>query len=286
MLSPFRFAGIITAIFAVCGPAMAQEMAPAGSGVSIQKLTIDNGGAHSVKYYVAGGSPQLQALVRRVEWTENELSVIEQLQQLKLDTVVNERRVAAFRTTQLINPIYRPGFLPLVSAPGNGGYGPSSLQRDLQCQLAAEATPDAAMQMIGFLEDMQTQLDAELKTLPPQEQQAAQGPIDALRPRVAALSRGDVPPPPPQPVVPVPPQVRFPAPAVPQQQPMPLQPVAFQQRVPQNQAEVNWHGTWYAAEVVQTNGAQYFIHYTGYDNSWNEWVGPDRIRMPMARPSW
>ena len=42
MLSPFRFAGIITVIFAVCGPARAQELAPPGSDVSIHKLVIDN----------------------------------------------------------------------------------------------------------------------------------------------------------------------------------------------------------------------------------------------------
>src|SRR6476660_2517948 len=110
MLSLFRFAGIITLIFAVCGHSTAQQLAPAGSGVTINKQVIDNGLSHSVKYFVTGGSPQLQALVRRVEWAENELSVIEQLQLLKRDTVVNERRVAAFRTEQLTNPYYPPGF--------------------------------------------------------------------------------------------------------------------------------------------------------------------------------
>src|SRR5205807_10331046 len=84
MLSPFRFAGILTVILAVCGPARAQEMAPKGSGVSIRKIAVDNGLAHTVKYYVTGGSPRLQALVRRVEWVENELSVVEQMQRLKL----------------------------------------------------------------------------------------------------------------------------------------------------------------------------------------------------------
>ena len=88
MLSPFRFAGIITVIFAVCGPARAQELAPAGSGVTIDKVVIENGLAHTVKYFVTGGSARLQALVRRVEWAENELSVIEQLQLLKLATVL------------------------------------------------------------------------------------------------------------------------------------------------------------------------------------------------------
>jgi hypothetical protein len=281
MLSPFRFAGIITVIFTVCGPARAQPIAPPGSGVTIDKLVIDNGLVHTVKYFVKGGSPRLQALVRRVEWAENELSVIEQLQLLKLDTVVNERRVAAFRTAQLTNPYYPPGFIPLSFAIDNGGDGESYLQRALQRQLAHEATPEAALDLIGFLELLQTQLDAELKALPPQEKKAAQGPIDALRPRLAALARVDVPPPRPQPIVPA--QVRLPALALPQQRPMPLGPVAFQQRVPQNQAEVEWHGTWWAAEVVNTNGGRYFIHYTGWDNSWDEWVGPDRIRMPVAR---
>ena len=281
MLSPFRFAAIITVIFAVCSSARAQELAPPGSDVSVHKLVIDSGSYHTVKYSVTGGSPRLQALVRRVEWAENELSVIEQLQLLKLDTVVNERSVAAFRTAQLTNPDYPPGFLPLSSATVNGGDGDSSLQRALQRQLAREATPAAALQMIGFLEHQQTQLDAELKALSPEEQKAAQGPIDALRPRVAALPRGDVPPPRPQPVVPR--QVRFPAQAVPQQFPRPLAPVAFQQRVRQNQAEVEWQGTWWAAEVVKTNGDRYYIHYTGWANSWDEWVGPDRIRMPVAK---
>src|SRR6266705_436499 len=140
MLSPFRFAGIITVIFAVCGPARAQAIAPAGSRVTIDKVVVDNGLAYTVKYYVKGGSPRLQTLVRRVEWTENELSVIEQLQLLKLDTVVNERRVAASRTAQLTNPYYPPGFIPLSIAVDNGGYGESSLQRALKRQLTYEAT--------------------------------------------------------------------------------------------------------------------------------------------------
>ncbi len=233
MLSPFRFAVIITVIFAVCGPASAQAIAPAGSGVTIDKVDVYNGPAHTVKYVVTGGSPRLQALVRRVEWAENELSVIEQLQLLKLDTVVNERRVAAFRTAQLTNPYYPPGFIPLSFAANNGCDGVSPLQRALSGQLAYEATPQAALQLIGFLEQQQTELDMELKALPPQEKKAAQGPVDALRPRVAALARYDVPPPPPQPVVP--PRT---AQALPQQFPTPLDPVGFQQMVRQNQETV------------------------------------------------
>ena len=264
MLSPFRFAGIISVIFAVCGPARAQELAPPGSEVSIYKQVIDNAFSHTVKYYVKGGSPRLQALVRRVEWAENELSVIEQLQLLKLDTVVNERRVAAFRTAQLTNPDYPPGFIPLSIAIVNRGDGASSLQRALKGQLVYEATPEAALQLIGFLEQVQTELDAELKALPPQEQKAVQGPMDALRPKLAALPRCDVPPPPPQPVVP---GLRLqggpPAPA----------PAGGKAAV-----EVEWGGSWWAAEVLQVNGRSSLIHYTGWDSSWDEWVPADRIR--------
>ncbi len=214
MLSQLRFTAILILIFAVCGPAGAQELAPPGSGISIQKLTIDDGPVQTVSYSVKGGSPPLHALVHRLEWAENEVSVIEQLQLLKLDTVVNDRRLADFRTAQLTNPYNPPGFIPFPVGP-NGGDGGSGLQRALASQLAGEATPEAAMQVIGFLEQFQTDLEKELKALPLQEQKAAEGSVDALRPRLAALTRGNVPPPQPQPVVPPPT-----AQAVPQQPPI------------------------------------------------------------------
>jgi hypothetical protein len=270
MLSRLRFAVIITVIFAVCGSAAAQQIAPAGSGVTINKVTVDNGLAHTVKYFITGGSPQLQAVIRRVEWAENELSVVEQLQLLKLDTVVNERSIAAFRTTQLTSPYGSPGFIPVSIGTDIGGYGESPLQRALACQLASEATPQAALQMIGFLEQMQTELDAQLKALPPQEKKAVQGPIDALRPRVAALALSNIAPPPPQPVVP--PQLSFPAPALPQQFPMALNPIAG------SPIEVEWGQKWWPASILQAQGTQYLIHYTGWAASWDEWVTKDRIR--------
>jgi hypothetical protein len=165
--------------------------------------------------------------------------VIEQLQLLKLDTVVNDRRIAVFRTAQLTSPNNPPGFIPFPVGPG-GGDGGSPLQRALTWQLAGEATPASAQQQIGFLEHLQTDLEAELKALPPQEKKAAQGPIDALRPRLAALTGHDVPPPQPQPVVPPPT-----APTVPQQPPMPPDPMAFKQ------IDVAWRQTWWPAEVLQ-----------------------------------
>ncbi|MFO1462726.1 MAG: Tudor-knot domain-containing protein [bacterium] len=48
---------------------------------------------------------------------------------------------------------------------------------------------------------------------------------------------------------------------------------------PGNQAEVLWKGTWYPAVVKRTRGDSCYIHYKGYNNSWDEWVGPDRIRL-------
>jgi hypothetical protein len=285
MLSPFRFAGIITVIVAVCGPAWAQEIAPEGSGVSIHKQVTESGSTHYVKYFVKGGSPKLQALVRRVEWAENELNVIEQLQLLKLDTVAYERRATAVRTSQLTNPYFPLSFIPPCIAPDNGCDCESSLQRALAGQLAFEATPQAALQLIDFLEQLQTDLDKELKALPPKEKKEAQGPIDALRPRLAVLTRRDVPPPRPQPAVhpkapvAVPPKVPvaarpFSLPAVTalQQAAMPLDPIAFKP------IEVEWGQDWWPAEILQINGDKYRIHYTGFDASWDEWVGSDRIR--------
>lgn len=266
MLSPFRLAATMIAIFTVCGPAKSQELAPPGTGVSIYKLSIDSGFSHTVKYTVKGGSPKLQALVRRLEWAENEISIVEQMQLLKLDTVINERHLAAVRTAQLTNPYFPTGFNPLSCGAGYGYDGETSLQRALGEQLAYEATPQAALQMIGFLERMQTEFDAALKTLPPQEKKAAQGAIDALRPRLAALPREDDPPARPQPVAPVNQEQKRPAGAA--------APAGAKAAV-----EVEWHGTWYAAEILRINGGSFLIHYTGYDSSWDEWVPAARIRQ-------
>jgi hypothetical protein len=57
---------------------------------------------------------------------------------------------------------------------------------------------------------------------------------------------------------------------------------------PPGRVEVEWHGTWWAAEVLQRAGNRSYIHYTGWDDSWNEWVTPERIRpatAPCASPA-
>lgn len=43
--------------------------------------------------------------------------------------------------------------------------------------------------------------------------------------------------------------------------------------------EVEWRGTWYAAEVLELVPPEsYRIHYDGYGDEWDETVGPARIR--------
>ena len=37
-------------------------------------------------------------------------------------------------------------------------------------------------------------------------------------------------------------------------------------------------GGWYKATVLKTDGDRRFIHYEGYSDSWNEWLGPDKVR--------
>lgn len=46
-------------------------------------------------------------------------------------------------------------------------------------------------------------------------------------------------------------------------------------------AVVLWSGKWYPATVIAVNnaGTQCRIHYKGYGENWDEWVGPDRIRV-------
>jgi hypothetical protein len=43
--------------------------------------------------------------------------------------------------------------------------------------------------------------------------------------------------------------------------------------------EVEWGGQWWPAEVLQVAGNQYHIHYTGWSNSWDEWIPDCRIRV-------
>jgi hypothetical protein len=46
---------------------------------------------------------------------------------------------------------------------------------------------------------------------------------------------------------------------------------------------IEWRGTWFPAKVLKRTTVddepRFLIHYLGYDSSWDEWVGSDRLRM-------
>jgi hypothetical protein len=48
--------------------------------------------------------------------------------------------------------------------------------------------------------------------------------------------------------------------------------------------DVEWDGRWYPAQVLAAEGGLYFITYSGYDSSWNEWVDSSRIRKRNRDP--
>jgi agenet domain-containing protein len=53
--------------------------------------------------------------------------------------------------------------------------------------------------------------------------------------------------------------------------------------LPTENVEVEWNGTWWPAEILKREGDKSYIRYTGWDESWNEWVMKARIRPP-TRP--
>lgn len=42
--------------------------------------------------------------------------------------------------------------------------------------------------------------------------------------------------------------------------------------------EAEWQGRWWKARVLETDGERVRVHYVGWPNRWDEWVGPDRLR--------
>ena len=43
------------------------------------------------------------------------------------------------------------------------------------------------------------------------------------------------------------------------------------------QVSVEWNGDCYPGVVAKKEGGRSFVHYTGFDPSWDEWVGPERL---------
>ena len=44
------------------------------------------------------------------------------------------------------------------------------------------------------------------------------------------------------------------------------------------QVKVEWKEQWWDAMIREVAGQKYLIHYVGFDSSWDEWVGPERIQ--------
>jgi uncharacterized protein with FMN-binding domain len=42
--------------------------------------------------------------------------------------------------------------------------------------------------------------------------------------------------------------------------------------------QVQWKGQWYPASIIEVKDGKYKIHYDGYDASWDEWIGTDRMK--------
>jgi len=51
---------------------------------------------------------------------------------------------------------------------------------------------------------------------------------------------------------------------------------------PREEVEVEWHGSWWPAVVLEKRGDRFLVHYEGYGSDWDEVVGPDRIRERRA----
>jgi hypothetical protein len=47
--------------------------------------------------------------------------------------------------------------------------------------------------------------------------------------------------------------------------------------------DVEWKGSWYPATVIKKEKDRWYIHYVGYEKSWDEWVDKDRIKFPEEK---
>jgi len=152
---------VLVAALLLVATAGAQEPGPAAPAAvpQVNKMTIYNGPVSTVSYSVQGGSPRLQALAQTLQYTENELNLTNELQQLRLGIVVNEQTLDTVRTSQQLGfgPISTPGYAACYAPPD------SALKRALIPQLAQEATPAMAYELINLREQLQTEIRAEQK---------------------------------------------------------------------------------------------------------------------------
>jgi len=173
-------AAVLAALALATGPLDAQE-APAPQ---VNKLTIYNGTRKTVTYSVQGGTPRLRARFRLLQFAENEVTLVEQLQQLKMAYVANEL---------LLEGLVTGG--PVPNGPFFGRE--SSIKFALADNLAQEATPDAAIRLIDLLEQAETEVEIEIHKLPPQQRDRLLRILHGTdRPPAATPPRGPAVPPP------------------------------------------------------------------------------------------
>src|ERR1700722_6355319 len=91
-----KTAALVAALLLV-GTAGAIEPAPAAPAAvpQVHKTIIYNGPVPTVSYSVDGGTPHLQALAQATQFTENEIALTTELQQLRLGIVANEQTLDA-----------------------------------------------------------------------------------------------------------------------------------------------------------------------------------------------
>src|SRR5262249_31584424 len=124
MCPQFHISSKATAFIAtllLVSAASAAEDKPAAPAAipQIYKTTIMNGPVATVSYTVQNGSPHLQALAQSLQFTENELSVTNELQKLRLGMVVNEQTLDTVRTSQALGlgPISTPSYAAGCGSP-------------------------------------------------------------------------------------------------------------------------------------------------------------------------
>jgi hypothetical protein len=151
-------AAFLPVLFLLTAPAPAQEAKPDASP-PVRKMEIWNGPLRTVYYSLLEGSPHRQALYRILQWAENEVTIADQLQQLKLAYVGDERQLEAFRMAPQF------GYAPWLGGGGCWAGVPceSSLKAGLSGVLTQEATPEAALRLIRLLEQAQTDVATERK---------------------------------------------------------------------------------------------------------------------------
>ena len=49
-----------------------------------------------------------------------------------------------------------------------------------------------------------------------------------------------------------------------------------------DEVEVEWHGSWWPAVVMEKRGNRWLVHYENYGTDWDEVVAADRIRERRA----